>query len=159
LVWDGNSAHANVEVNFPSESGGEENEQLQIVLADVFVFRLVVDLDAFDLVQIALGANAFFWIARKIHRIDRFDAAMFRFFGDANSEIALLCGAIGIERGDKIDPLISSRWNDTRELVFFQSFVSGRIWANADDESSPNANAASRKFFILILRAQRTFML
>src|SRR5262245_35607005 len=65
------------------------------------------------------------------------------------------------------------RWFVPEATTRVNCFFSNPSWANADDESSPKANAASRRFFILILRAfvdyggnrhgfldaQRTFML
>jgi hypothetical protein len=50
-------------MNFPSESGGEENEQVKLIVADVFLRRLIIDLHSTNLMVIALGADVFLWVA------------------------------------------------------------------------------------------------
>ena len=45
----------------PSECGGEENEQVECIVTDVFLRRLIIDLHCLNLVLIALRADVFFW--------------------------------------------------------------------------------------------------
>src|SRR5262252_7768143 len=56
------STHFYVEMIFPSESAGVDNEQVKLIVAGVFLRRLVIDLRALNLVLIALRADIFFWI-------------------------------------------------------------------------------------------------
>jgi hypothetical protein len=41
-------------MNFPGRPAREENEQVKLIVADVFLCRLVIDLDTLNLVLIAL---------------------------------------------------------------------------------------------------------
>lgn len=50
----------------PSECGGEENEQVECIVTDVFLRRLIIDLHCLNLVLIALGADVFFWVIGKL---------------------------------------------------------------------------------------------
>lgn len=45
----------------PSECRGEENEQVECIVTDVFLRRLIIDLHCLNLVLIALRADVFFW--------------------------------------------------------------------------------------------------
>jgi hypothetical protein len=53
-------------MKFPSKSSGEKNEKIKHVIANVLVRRLVVNLLAANLMLIAFGADAFFWVAGKM---------------------------------------------------------------------------------------------
>jgi hypothetical protein len=74
-----------------------------------------------------------------------------RLLGDADVDVAA-GGAVRVEGVEEADPRARSRSNDTGELLFFQRFRWRCPWANADDESSPNASTISRRFFILTVR-------
>ena len=106
-------------MNFPSKSGGEEDEQLYFIVADVFLRRLIIDLHSTNLVVIALGADVFFWVGGEIDCSCSLSVTVFRLFGDTNTDIAA-GGAIGVECVVKADPLVCSRTNDTGESLFFQ---------------------------------------
>ena len=113
----GRSTHAYVVMNFPSGSGGEEDEQLKFIAADVFRRRLIIDLYALNLVLIALEADVFFWVAGEISCSCSLGAAVFRLFGDTDINIAA-GRAIRVETGEKADPGICFRSNDTGVLFF-----------------------------------------
>jgi hypothetical protein len=65
---------------------------------------------------IALGADIFFWVVGEIGCSCSLGASVFRLFGDTDSNIAA-GGAIGVESGEKADPLVCFRSNDTSELL------------------------------------------
>jgi hypothetical protein len=110
-------------MNFPSESGGEENEQVKLIVAGVFLRRLIIDLHPTNLMVIALGADVFFWVAGVIDCSCSLGAAVFRLFGDTDINIAA-GGAIRMNCVEKADSLLCSRSDDTAELLFFQPFLS-----------------------------------
>jgi hypothetical protein len=111
-------------MNFPSGSGGEEDEQVKFIVADVFLRRLIIDLHSTNLMVIALRADVFFWVVGEIGCSCNLGVAVFRLFGDTDINIAG-GGAIGVERVEKADPLACSRSNDTGELLFFQPLLLG----------------------------------
>ena len=71
---------------------------------------------------IALEANVFFWKAGEIGCSCSLDAAVFRLFGDTDINIAA-GGAIRVETGEKRNPPVCSRRDDTGPLLFFQPFL------------------------------------
>jgi hypothetical protein len=71
---------------------------------------------------IALGTAVFFWIAGEIDCSCSLGAAVFWFFGNTDIDIAA-GGAIGVKSGEKSNPLVCSRSNDTGELPFFQPLL------------------------------------
>ena len=75
-------------MKFPSKSPGEENEQVKLIVAGVFLCRLVIDQRALNLVLIALRADIFFCITGVIGRSYSFHRAMFGLFGDTDIDIA-----------------------------------------------------------------------
>jgi hypothetical protein len=83
-------------MNFPGRPAREENEQVKLIVADVFLCRLVIDLDTLNLVLIALRADIFFWILDVIGRSYSFHRAMFGLFGDTDVDITS-GRAIGID--------------------------------------------------------------
>ena len=72
---------------FPGVSAGEKNEQIKLIVAGVFLCRLVIDQRALNFVLIALGADIFFWIMGVIGPSYSFQRAMFGLFGDTDSDI------------------------------------------------------------------------
>jgi hypothetical protein len=72
----------------PSECGGEENEQVECIVTDVFLRRLIIDLHSLNLVLIALRADAFFWVIGEIGCSCNLDRAVFWLFGDTDIDIA-----------------------------------------------------------------------
>jgi hypothetical protein len=74
-------------MNFPSGSGGEEDEQVTLIVADVFLRRLITDLHSTNLMVIALGADVFFWVVGEIGCNCNFGAAVFRLFGNTDIDI------------------------------------------------------------------------
>src|SRR5262245_22009632 len=103
-------------MNFPGGSGGEENEQVKLIVAGVFLRRLIIDLHSTNPMVIALGADVFFWVVGETGCSCNLGAAVFRLFGDTDINIAA-GRAIGVERVEKADPLVCSRSNDTGELL------------------------------------------
>jgi hypothetical protein len=81
---------------FPSEPIGEDNEQVKLIVAGVFLSRLVIDQRALNLVLIALRADIFFWKIGLIGRSYSFHCAMFWLFGDTDVDITS-GGAIRVE--------------------------------------------------------------
>jgi len=81
---------------FPSESVGEDNEQVKLIVAGVFLCRLVIDQRALNLVLIALRADIFFWKIGVIGRSYSFHRAMFGLFGDTDGNVTN-GRAIGVE--------------------------------------------------------------
>jgi hypothetical protein len=75
-------------MNFPSESGGEENEQVKLIVAGVFLRRLIIEFHSTNLMVIALGADVFFWVVGEIDCSCSLGAAVFRLFGDTDINIA-----------------------------------------------------------------------
>ena len=115
-------------MNFPSGSGGEENEQVKLIVAGVFLCRFIIDLHSTNLMVIALGADVFFWEAWEIHCSCSLGAAVFRLFGDTDINIAA-GGAIRMNCVEKADSLLCSRSDDTVELFCFQPFLSRLLLA------------------------------
>src|SRR5262245_31381560 len=90
------STHPHVEMMFPSESVGEDNEQVKLIVAAVFLCRLVMDLRALNFVLIALNAGIFFMIISVIVRGYSFQRAMFGLF--SYTAVDITNGrAIGVE--------------------------------------------------------------
>jgi hypothetical protein len=98
-------------MKFPSQSGGVENEQVKLIVAGVFLWRLVIDQRALNLVLIALRADIFFWIMGVFGRSYRFHLAMFGLFGDTDIDIAA-GGAIRVE-----DILMVDAYADEKVLI------------------------------------------
>jgi len=48
-------------MKFSGESAGIEDEEVKLIVAGVFLCRLVIDLRALNFVLIALRADIFFW--------------------------------------------------------------------------------------------------
>ena len=59
-TWWACSTHAYVEMNFPSGSSGVEDEQVECIVANVFLRRPIIDLHSLNLELIALVADVFF---------------------------------------------------------------------------------------------------
>ena len=77
----------------------------------------IIDLNSLNLVLIALEANVFFWVAGETGCSRSLGAAVFRLFGDTDINIAA-GRAIRVETGEKADPDICFRSNDTGVLLF-----------------------------------------
>src|SRR6516162_7254396 len=109
-------------MGFPSGSGGKENKQIECIVADIFLCRLVTDLHSTNLVFIALRADIFFWIVGVIGRSYSLARAMFGLFGDTESNVTT-GSAIRMKCVEKADPRLCSRSDDTGPLLFFQPFL------------------------------------
>jgi hypothetical protein len=72
------STHIYVEMNFLAKSAGIEDEQVKLILAGVFLCRLVINLHPTNLVLIAPSADVFFWEAGEIGCGCSPDRAVFR---------------------------------------------------------------------------------
>jgi hypothetical protein len=103
-------------MKFPGESAGEENEQVKLIVAGVFLCRLVIDERALNLVLIALRADIFFWIMDVIGLSYGFHRAMFGLFGDTDVDITT-GGAIGVECSVEADSQLCSRSDVTGERL------------------------------------------
>jgi len=76
-------------MNFPSKSSGEESEQIQCVVADIFLRRLIIHLHSLNFVLVAFVADVFFWVARKRDCGRNVNGPVFRLFCYANIGVAL----------------------------------------------------------------------
>src|SRR5260370_39050014 len=103
-------------MTFPSEPAREEDEQVKLIVAGVFLCRLVIDLRALNLVLIALNADIFFWIMDVIGHSYSFHRAMFGLFGDTDVDITS-GRAIGVEINVEADSVLCSRSDDTGERL------------------------------------------
>ena len=74
-------------MNFSAKSAGEEDEQIECIVADVFLRRLVINLHPTNLVIIAPGADVFFWEGGEIGCSYSLDRAVFWLFGDTNIDV------------------------------------------------------------------------
>jgi hypothetical protein len=81
---------------FPGESAGVEDKQVKLIVAGVFLCRLVIDQRPLNLVLIAVRADIFFCITGVVGRGYSFYRAMFRLFGDTDGDITS-GRAIGVE--------------------------------------------------------------
>jgi hypothetical protein len=99
------STHVYVEMNFLAKSAGEEDEQVECIVADVFLRRLVINLHPTNLSIIAPGADVFFWEGGQIGCSYSLDRAVFWLFGDTNSDITT-GGAVRVDCVEKADPLV-----------------------------------------------------
>src|SRR5215469_17336673 len=108
-------------MKFPGESAGEENEQVKLIVAGVFLCRLVIDLHALNLVLIALGTDVFFWITGEKRCSRSLDRAVFGLFRDTDVDITS-GRAIGVECGIEAKSVLCPRSNDTGERLALYPF-------------------------------------
>jgi hypothetical protein len=101
---------------------------------------------AANLVLVAFSADVFFWVVGVIGCSCSIGNTVFRLFGDADIN-STAGGAIGVVCVEKAD-----RWFVPERTTRVNCFFSNPSWANAEDESSPNASSVSRGFFILAVR-------
>ena len=106
---------------FPSESGGVENEQVKLIVAGVFLCRLVIDQRALNLVLIALRADIFFRKMDVTGRSYSFHRAMFGLFGDTDVDITN-GRAIGVDWSVEAHSLLCSRSDETGERLALYPF-------------------------------------
>ena len=108
-------------MNFPGEPAGVEDEQVKLIVAGVFLCRLVIDQHALNLVLIALRADIFFWIMGVLSRTYSVHRAVFRLFGDTDVDITS-GSAIGVDCSVEVEPLLCSRSDDTGERLVLLPF-------------------------------------
>jgi hypothetical protein len=108
-------------MNFSAKSAGEEDEQVECIVADVFLRRLVINLHPTNLMTIAPGADVFFWEVGEIGCSCSLDRAVFWLFGDTDINITT-GGAVRVDCVEKADPLVCSRSDDAGKLHLFQPF-------------------------------------
>jgi hypothetical protein len=106
---------------FPGVSAGEKNEQIKLIVAGVFLRRLIIDQRTLNLVLIAIGADIFFWKMGVIGPSYSFHRAMFGLFGDTDGDITS-GSAIGVECSVEVDSLLCSRRDDTGERLVLLPF-------------------------------------
>jgi hypothetical protein len=108
-------------MKFPGQSAGVENEQVKLIVAGVFLCRLVIDQRALNLVLIALRADIFFWIMGVMGRSYSFHRAMFGLFGDTNVDVTA-GSAIGVECSEEADSVLCSRSEEPGERLALLPF-------------------------------------
>src|SRR6266487_628555 len=108
-------------MNFPSGSVRVEYEQVKLIVAGVFLSRLVIDQRAFNSMLIALGANIFLWIMDVLSRNYSIHRAMFGLFGDTDLDITA-DSAVGVKRSVEVESLLSSGSDDTSDCFVSLAF-------------------------------------
>src|SRR3989442_1050575 len=103
-------------MNFLAKSAGEEDEQVECIVADISLRRLVINLHPTNLVTIAPGADVFFWEIGCSCSLDR---AVFWLFGDTDINIST-GGAVRVDCVEKADLLVCSRGDDAGNLHLLQ---------------------------------------
>jgi hypothetical protein len=94
-------------------------------------------------VLIALKADMFFWVAGEIACSCNLDRAVFWLSRTLTLPMAVQSGLVQVQKPIRVFvPEATTRLN---------CLCSSPSSANADDESSPNANTVSKRFFIFII--------